>query len=105
MKLISQMSGFRDFSDSAKPPPSTAYQPNVCTHILIPANHSMMATPNPIRPLAGLKSALRQIRAEKQQCSRWYATAAPAVTGRPTNFHPGAIMRGRSMFHLDSSYH
>ncbi|KAL1302901.1 hypothetical protein AAFC00_003226 [Neodothiora populina] len=62
-----------------------------------------MATPNSLRPLAGLKSALRQSRAEKQS-SRWYSTTttteAPSSTvGRPTNFHPGAIMRGHTNEH------
>ncbi|CAD0113828.1 unnamed protein product [Aureobasidium uvarum] len=49
----------------------------------------------PARPLAALKSALRQLRADKHH-SRYYATAAPSTTGRPVNFHPGAIMTGRS---------
>jgi hypothetical protein len=49
----------------------------------------------PARPLAALKSALRQLRADKHH-SRYYATAAPAIPGRPVNFHPGAIMTGRS---------
>lgn len=49
----------------------------------------------PARPLAALKSALRQLRADKHH-SRCYATAAPTIPGRPVNFHPGAIMTGRS---------
>jgi len=54
----------------------------------------------PARPLAALKSALRQLRADKHH-SRCYATAAPAaMPGRPVNFHPGAIMTGRSMIYL-----
>lgn len=54
----------------------------------------------PARPLAALKSALRQLRADKHH-SRCYATAAPAaIPGRPVNFHPGAIMTGRSTMHL-----
>ncbi|KAI5248153.1 hypothetical protein E4T42_03977 [Aureobasidium subglaciale] len=52
----------------------------------------------PARPLAALKSALRQLRADKHH-SRCYATAAPSVTGRPVNFHPGAIMTGRNSEH------
>ncbi|KAH0161305.1 hypothetical protein KCU67_g6385, partial [Aureobasidium melanogenum] len=52
----------------------------------------------PARPLAALKSALRQLRADKHH-SRYYATAAPATTGRPVNFHPGAIMTGRNSEH------
>ncbi|KAI4723406.1 hypothetical protein E4T48_00244 [Aureobasidium sp. EXF-10727] len=52
----------------------------------------------PARPLAALKSALRQLRADKHH-SRCYATAAPSATGRPVNFHPGAIMTGRNNEH------
>lgn len=58
--------------------------------------HTTMSTT--ARPLAALKSALRQLRADKHH-SRYYATAAPATTGRPVNFHPGAIMTGRSTTH------
>lgn len=62
------------------------------------------------RPLAALKTALRQLRADKHH-SRHYATAvqpsttASSSSGRPTNFHPGAIMTGRSthtVFHSNS---
>jgi hypothetical protein len=53
----------------------------------------------PARPLAALKSALRQLRADKHH-SRCYATAAPSIPGRPVNFHPGAIMTGRSTMTL-----
>jgi large subunit ribosomal protein L19 len=50
----------------------------------------------PARPLAALKSALRQLRADKHH-SRCYVTATAAtIPGRPVNFHPGAIMTGRS---------
>ncbi|THZ93554.1 hypothetical protein D6C82_08802 [Aureobasidium pullulans] len=52
----------------------------------------------PARPLAALKSALRQLRADKHH-SRCYATAAPTIPGRPVNFHPGAIMTGRNSEH------
>ncbi|THY34430.1 hypothetical protein D6D01_01924 [Aureobasidium pullulans] len=52
----------------------------------------------PARPLAALKTALRQLRADKHH-SRCYATAAPTIPGRPVNFHPGAIMTGRNSEH------
>ena len=66
-----------------------------------------------MRPFAGLKAALRQIRMEKQVTRRCYATAQEGVSnsqesasdavpldtktqrpGRIPNFHPGNIYRG-----------
>jgi large subunit ribosomal protein L19 len=58
----------------------------------------------PARPLAALKSALRQLRADKHH-ARYFVTAAqPTVPGRPVNFHPGAIMTGRSTTWPSSLY-
>lgn len=65
-----------------------------------PTTHTHATMSAPARPLAALKSALRQLRADKHH-SRCYATAAPSATpARPVDFHPGAIMTGRSTTHL-----
>ncbi|KAJ9629788.1 hypothetical protein H2203_002169 [Taxawa tesnikishii (nom. ined.)] len=53
-----------------------------------------------MRPLAGLKTAVRQLRADKQVQvqvqRRLYATAQTGNTVPVADFHPGSIMRGNN---------
>jgi len=76
--------------------------------------HTIMSSSISIRPFAGLKAAMRQIRMEKQVSRRCYATAQEGISnsqesasdavpldtktfqrpGRISNFHPGNIYRG-----------
>ncbi|GAB7347102.1 hypothetical protein MBLNU459_g3230t1 [Dothideomycetes sp. NU459] len=98
------------------------HQSRAATTATLHTTASMSTPCTAARQLAGLKTALRQIRADRQRQTRWYATATATTTstttstltthpspppppppppppGRPTNFHPGAIMRGRNNEH------